>query len=357
MKPITSISNTSFKPIQTNINFSSTGVTSTTSTGASPVNTVFVRNLTASSKNSLVNTNSQFSAFKNTKLKQICTPYNQINLNLNEKKNSFVVLNKCDDVGKLVNSNAEQQGVLKLQGMKANDNGLQEEFEIDGAEKKSEVNDNQQNANGSNESIDGDLKLPDKSLSLGSNDQIKPDPLFQNFSVITTSTDLIKDLSNTNFNLFSMGTKTSTDSAAPESRQKENIFLKSEALNKSPPEPNVIDTTTTSADDTNNKPKHECSNSSHQAMIECQLCGLFCHSDCVSSFNSIKLCSFCFKKKDKKQLNGEKTGGDNEFADEKSHVDSCGEPGYELTRDNEVNMVKFPNSKLTKTKRKPSKKA
>lgn len=188
------------------------------------------------------------------------------------------------------------------------------------------------------------MKLPEKNLnsSLGShNDQIKPDELFQNFSVITSSTDLIKDLSNTDFNLFSAGTKTLTDPAV-ENRQKENIFLKTESLTKSPTDPSNPDTTTV---EDSNKPKHECNNTSHQAMIECHLCGLFCHSDCVSSMNSIKLCSFCFKKKDKKQSIRDKSSDDNEFLEEKSHVDKCGESGQ---RDNDVNMVNFANSKLTK---------
>jgi len=45
------------------------------------------------------------------------------------------------------------------------------------------------------------------------------------------------------------------------------------------------------------KKKHECSNGSHQAMVECQVCGLFCHADCVSSVSGLKMCGLCKKKR------------------------------------------------------------
>lgn len=48
------------------------------------------------------------------------------------------------------------------------------------------------------------------------------------------------------------------------------------------------------------KEDHVCSASSHEAMHECQVCGLFCHASCVSNVGSVKMCADCFGKRDHK---------------------------------------------------------
>ncbi len=45
------------------------------------------------------------------------------------------------------------------------------------------------------------------------------------------------------------------------------------------------------------KKNHECNNGSHQAMVECQVCTLFCHADCVSTVGDEKMCGLCKKKR------------------------------------------------------------
>ena len=40
----------------------------------------------------------------------------------------------------------------------------------------------------------------------------------------------------------------------------------------------------------------------HNAMVECQNCGYFCHEDCVHLHETNKYCSFCFKQKSNKEI-------------------------------------------------------
>lgn len=50
-----------------------------------------------------------------------------------------------------------------------------------------------------------------------------------------------------------------------------------------------------------NKEAHVCTGS-HEAMLECQVCGLFCHASCVSNdkISSVKMCAVCLSKRDSK---------------------------------------------------------
>lgn len=45
-----------------------------------------------------------------------------------------------------------------------------------------------------------------------------------------------------------------------------------------------------------NKEAHVCTGS-HEAMLECHVCGLFCHASCVSNVGSVKMCAVCLSKR------------------------------------------------------------
>ena len=61
----------------------------------------------------------------------------------------------------------------------------------------------------------------------------------------------------------------------------------------------------------NHQQQQECSEQSyHQAMVECQKCGLFCHENCVYQVQSVKLCANCAGLKNNNDLLDETSGDD-----------------------------------------------
>jgi len=195
--------NSSFKPIQTNINLSNSGATIPGGPVNGQNNTLYVRNVTV---------NNQLAA---------------INLSLHEKKNNIVIIN---------NNQLTNNGAKHLEDIDQNDRteDLRDEKDTNNL-----INTNKLTDVNTNESISSSDEHG-SSMCL---------PELKQQMVLAGSTEM--------------------------SKEKENIFVKSDLLT--------------------DVRKHEC-NGSHQAMVECQVCRLFCHADCVSGVGGVKMCRVCARK-------------------------------------------------------------
>lgn len=125
--------------------------------------------------------------------------------------------------------------------------------------------------------------------------------LFQNYSVLTSSTDLIKDLSNTNFSMFTTNIPSTSPSTLVNNEYKKN----------------------------ENSDLHECLGS-HRAMVECEVCGLFSHGECGGSFGGVRMCGVCLKEKRKCRGENNNTNGNGSSENDElnsDEADGCG-AGY-----------------------------
>lgn len=66
----------------------------------------------------------------------------------------------------------------------------------------------------------------------------------------------------------------------------------------------VKEETKTVVETVGNKEEHVCTVRSHEAMLECQVCALFCHASCVKDVGAMKMCGVCLSKKANGNGNG-----------------------------------------------------